>query len=47
MSISHILFWCMMPCRSDHVRVFVSCILLHMDEGVSLLVLTPVRVPLI
>ena len=25
MSFSHILFCCMLPCRSDQVRVFVSC----------------------
>ena len=47
MSISHILFCCMLPCRSDQVRLCVSCILLHMDECVSVVVLTPVRVPLI
>ena len=47
MSISHILFCCMVPCRSDQVRVCVSCILLDMDEGVSIVVLTPVRAPLI
>ena len=47
MSISHILVCCMLPCRSDQVRLFVSCILLHMDEGVSLVMLTPVRIPVI
>ena len=47
MSISHILFCCMLPCRSDQVRLFVSCILVHMDECVCLVMLTPVRVPLI